>query len=293
MLIGKTFWKNVVIPSILQGIGIITFTKKEINKLQIIENEVYRKILGGKGYTPISILRGDVGSSKMKTRFIESKLVLIKGILAGKNTLTKEILYKTREEKGNKWNQQVDEHLKETNIKFIEIETLTKEEIKKKIRQWDTEEWKIDLESKSSAKIYRTFKTEIKEEKCYDNRFSSVLLFRARSNTLELNARNRFKNLETKCELCENENEDLQHFLVECKGLEHLREKEIMTKGYDEDKEKMVGKILFENQEIEITKGMIEKMWKFRKTKQNKTKTEEKIKEGKTAAGEAEVAVLD
>ena len=138
MLIGKTFWKNVVIPSILQGIGIITFTKKEISKLQSIENEVYRKILGGKGYTPISILRGDVGSSKMRTRFIESKLVMIKGILVGKNTLTKEILYKTREDKGNKWNQQVEEYLKEVNIKFIEINTMTKEKIKQKINQWDT-----------------------------------------------------------------------------------------------------------------------------------------------------------
>ena len=57
---------------------------------------------------------------------------MIKGILVGKNTLTKEILYKTREDKGNKWNQQVEEYLKEVNIKFIEINTMTKEKKKTK-----------------------------------------------------------------------------------------------------------------------------------------------------------------
>ena len=44
MLIGKTFWKNVVLPTILQGVGLMTFTSKEIKKLQVIENGVYRKI---------------------------------------------------------------------------------------------------------------------------------------------------------------------------------------------------------------------------------------------------------
>ena len=268
MLIGKTYWKNVVIPSILQGIGIITFTKKEINELQRIENEVYRKILDAKSYTPISTLRGDVGSSRMRTRFIESKLVLIKGILTGKNTLTREILHKTREEKGNKWNKQLEEYLKEIKMNYMEINTMTKAKIKTRMKQWDTEEWKTDLESKSSAKIYRTFKTEIKEEKSYDNRFSSALLFRARSNTLELNTRNRYKNLDTKCDLCDNENEDLIHFLIDCKNLEHLRDERIMVKCLDENKEQMVGKILFEYEEIEQTKNMVEKMWNFRKGKQ-------------------------
>ena len=118
--------------------------------------------------------------------------------------------------------------------------------------------------------IYRTFKTEIKEEKCYDNRLSSVRLFRARSNTLELNDRNRLKNMDTKCELCDNENEDLTHFLIDCKKFDHLREERIMTKYYVENKEQMIGKILFESEEMEQTKSMIERMWKYRKGKQKK-----------------------
>ena len=79
---------------------------------------------------------------------------------------------------------------------------------------------------------------------------------------------NRYKNLDTKCDLCDNENEDLIHFLIDCKKLEHLRDERIMVKCLDENKEQIVGKILFEYEEIEQTKNMVEKMWNFRKGKQ-------------------------
>ena len=186
--------------------------------------------------------------------------------MTGKNTLTKEILYKIREEKVSNWNKQVEQYLKEVNMRYIEINTLTKTKIKQKMRKWDTEEWEKDLESKSSIKIYRTFKTEIKEGKDYDNRLSSKIIFRARSNTLELNDRNRFKNQNTMCELCEKEKEDLIHFIIDCKKLEHLRDEDIVKKYDDENKEQRVGKMLFENEDME-KKKMIEKMWKYRKGK--------------------------
>ena len=41
MLIGKCYWKDVILPSILQSIEVMNFTKKEINSLQKIENGVY------------------------------------------------------------------------------------------------------------------------------------------------------------------------------------------------------------------------------------------------------------
>ncbi|CAL4088951.1 unnamed protein product [Meganyctiphanes norvegica] len=38
ILIGKTYWKCVILPSLLQNIGIIKFNQKEISNLQTIEN---------------------------------------------------------------------------------------------------------------------------------------------------------------------------------------------------------------------------------------------------------------
>lgn len=133
MLIGKTYWKNVVLPSILQNIGVVSYTNTEIEELQKIENRVYRRILGGIRSTPICVLRGEVGSSMMKTRFIEGKLVYLRSIQTGKNNLVQEILDIIRNERPKvanpkqiTWKHQLNEFLQEVNIKYGEVKTLTK-----------------------------------------------------------------------------------------------------------------------------------------------------------------------
>ena len=271
MLVGKTYWKNVVLPSILQSIGVITYTNTEIGELQEIENGVYRRILGGIRSTPISVLRGEVGSSMVKTRFIEGKLVYLRSIQTGKNSLVKEILEKTRNnpKKGSTrqttWNCQLNHFLQEVNIKFGEIETMSKKEIKQKVRIWDNIKWKEELDSKTSVKIYKNFKAQIKDDGCYDNSFSSNLLFKARSNTLKLKIINRHKKGDISCDLCGDEKEDLVHFLLDCKELDSARNKDIIKEFYDNDKEYMIGKILHSKEEIETVKKMIESMWNHRK----------------------------
>ena len=51
LMIGKVYWKGIVLPMILYGTNIIDFTKKEIQKLQRIGNSVGRKTLGAPSYT--------------------------------------------------------------------------------------------------------------------------------------------------------------------------------------------------------------------------------------------------
>ena len=277
MLIGKTYWKNIVIPSILQSIGVIPYTNTEINELQKIENGVYRKILGGRQNSPICVLRGEIGSSMMKTRFIEGILIYTRSIITGNNSLVQEILDITRNEDKGKlqnqrkvtWKHQLTEYLKEANIRYGELKELKKEDIKKRIREQDTKKWKEELEKKNSVSIYKRFKRKIKDDGCYDNKFSSILLFRARSNTLKLNTENRHRNGNTKCDLCGDEKEDLIHFLLDCKELERKRDEGIMKNYYEPNKEEMTGKILHTSEHIEAVKIMIENMWNYRKAKSN------------------------
>ena len=69
MLVGKTYWKNMIIPKLLHGTGVMSFNAKEIGELQIQENAAYRRILNvRRRNTPISALRGEIGSSLMVTR---------------------------------------------------------------------------------------------------------------------------------------------------------------------------------------------------------------------------------
>ena len=42
LMIGKVYWKSLALPSILYGGNIISLTEQDINKLQVIENGVYR-----------------------------------------------------------------------------------------------------------------------------------------------------------------------------------------------------------------------------------------------------------
>ena len=293
MLVGKTYWKNTVLPSILQNLGVIPYTNTEIKELQEAENSVYRKILGAIRSTPICTLRGEVGSSMMKARFIQAKLGYLRSMVTGENGLVQEILEKIRNEKPKKrkanknkkndtelkkpktctWKSQLIEFLDEINIKYGEIKTMSKEEIKKRVREWDTVKWEEDLNNKKSVKIYKNFKEKIKDDGCYDNKFASKLLFKARSNTLNLNIQKRHQKGDTSCILCEEEKEDLVHFIVNCSKLEDIRDEEIFKESYDENREQMVGKILHNNEKIETVKNMLEEMWKYRsKMKKEKEK---------------------
>jgi len=73
ILIGKTFWKSIVLPTVLYGTSVIDMTKKEIEELQRVENGVYRQILGAAGYTQAAALRGEIGAKSMKARLLEGQ----------------------------------------------------------------------------------------------------------------------------------------------------------------------------------------------------------------------------
>merc|ERR1711909_213930 len=46
VIVGKAMWKMIAIPALLFGRAVVTTTKRNIKKLQIIENRVWRYLLG-------------------------------------------------------------------------------------------------------------------------------------------------------------------------------------------------------------------------------------------------------
>ena len=104
----------------------------------------------------------------------------------------------------SKWWKVSKKYIDDVNLRLGEIENRKKEDLEERIRKWDTEKWKRELENKDSLSIYRAWKKEIKEEKVYDNKYSSVLLFKARTRTLPLNEINRHSNGDVKCTMCGN-----------------------------------------------------------------------------------------
>ena len=156
-------------------------------------------------------------------------------------------------------------------------------EIKEIVKKYDDNKWEEKLRERPSVKIYYSRKKQIKQEKIYDNRWCSVLLFRARANALGLNDRQRHNNVrtegDTKCRLCEEKYENLEHFLINCKKLEEERNPRIMEKNKGNNDENTVGNILFdiEGNDLEDTK---KKMLTRMLNKSKKLEQEGKEKEG-------------
>ena len=155
---------------------------------------------------------------------------------------------------------------------------MSKNAIKKKIREMDNRKWKKDIETKTSLTMYEKHKTEIKEESIYDNRLSTKILFGSRTNTLEINIENRHReNENTKCDLCGKEDETTIHFILECEKLEDKRNKKLIRKYTQKEKEDTLAKILFGKDDTEEIIYMLENIW--RKRTRIKINNEEKEKE--------------
>ena len=177
-----------------------------------------------------------------------------------------------RQDRGNTWNKMLNRYLEEIGISFEEMVAMKPHQIRKKINEYDSKIWEEEMSTKTTLGIYRKFKKGIRDERIYDNRKSSELLFRARSNTLALNIEKRHTGGNTECELCHTGQEDIRHFMLECWTLEDKRNQQLMRKYWRQDKEEMIGEMLFDNKETERVKDMIDKMWHKRQIELKKIK---------------------
>ena len=214
----------------------------------------------------LETLRGEIGASLMASRIMENKILFMKSIDEGGNEMMGKVMRNMKEDISNKWMDNVDGYLRKLGMSRRDVEVMDKKEIKDKINNYDSEMWKSKLRIKKTAKRYYENKDAMKEERIYDNRFSSVLLFRARANVLELNDRQRWTKGDTRCKLCGSQYEDLEHFLLECKELERGRNDELIKKKRITG-EDTVGKVLFEIEDgdLEELKRMLQEMWNIRK----------------------------
>ena len=164
ILVGKTFWKSIAMPSFLYASEILEYTEEELKTLQRIDNQVYRAILGLPIYTASSALRSEIGTSSTKTRDIKNKILFAKHILeAGSNELVKEIFLQQFYDQENKFIKKTKQYMEILDINLAEIENLTIEKLKRKIKEVDTQMWKEEMSGKETLRIYRTYKKDIKE----------------------------------------------------------------------------------------------------------------------------------
>ena len=268
LMIGKTYWKCLALPSILYGTRVMPLTEAEIRKLQTIENGVYRRILSAPRYAPNCTLRGEIGSSLMKSRIMEGHLQFTRDALQGRNQLLKTVISLRAMNTRSKWTKTIKCHLDTLGLTMSALGFLKKGDLKSAVREWDYQEWLLELERKSTLFLYKKSKDEIREETVYDNTPASVILYRSRTNTLPLNDRKRHINGSTVCDICGEEEETLSHFILHCSALsETRREITILQKPYIEDEVHILSHFLFDEDSIIDNKEDLYKLWRSRERK--------------------------
>jgi hypothetical protein len=114
--------------------------------------------------------------------------------------------------------------------------------------------------------MYKKLRKNIEEGSVYDNVYSPVVLFRARTNTLQLEDRRRFGDGCMVCRMCGAEMENLYHFILWCPELGEERSSIVqLQQPYQEDEEDIVGRFLFDEEEMEEKKKSMGQLWKARK----------------------------
>ena len=94
-MMGKTYWKGVVLPSALYGAEVIDMKGEEIDKLQKkkkTENTAMRRILRAPKWAAQGAIRGEIGISNVKPRIARSRLLYLRSLETENNEVLKRIL---------------------------------------------------------------------------------------------------------------------------------------------------------------------------------------------------------
>ena len=145
---------------------------------------------------------------------------------------------------------------------------MDKKSLKRMVKTYDSDVWRRELEDKSSTEYYRAEKKEIRYETCYTNDYSSKIYAKARMNALQLEKQKgkKYKDYNTTCKLCGEEEEEIIHFTVKCKILEGKRNIRVINKNIKDPEERMKD-FLFRNKEYAEVRKVIRDLWVLRNKK--------------------------
>merc|ERR1711909_158543 len=265
VIVGKAMWKMIAIPALLFGRAVVTTTKINIRKLQIIENRVWRYLLGIGGYSTVEALRGEIGASMVKSRIMETMLQYLISTLSSQFSDIKEMMEDTILKGKGRWIKAIEEYRIELGLSWKQLREVDQLSLKRLVKEYDKEEWLKEMRSKPSLRFYIKEKSEIKYDMCYRNSLSSAYYARARTNSLKLEeqvGRGRIE-YDRKCKICGEEVEDIVHFTVKCEKLEGKRNYDLINKNLIDPEERM-RTVLFRNEKRQEVGRMIRDMWILR-----------------------------
>ncbi|KAM7289429.1 hypothetical protein ISCGN_029558 [Ixodes scapularis] len=197
------------------------------------QGDVGRQALGCHGAVATEAVQGDLGWSSFEAREASSKIaydgrlrlmdrcrwakrLFIYTNLTGLRTRWQKRLYQLQHKYGF-FSEPVD----------ASTETLWTSEVRKRVPDYETQQWLQDAQKISTLGVYLANKKTIASEvRLYDNSLGSPFLFEARAGALRtLCYRRRFDNTvtSTTCRVCGVNAETVEHIVLDCARLELSR----------------------------------------------------------------------
>ena len=144
----------MAIPALLFGRAVVTTTKEKIEKIQRLENKIWRCLLGIGGYSTVESLRGEIGASMVKSRIMQTMLMYVVDTLSSKFQNVKDMMLDTIEKEKGKWFKVANGYRNELGISWDDLQKLDKPSLKKLVRLYDTSEWEKGMAKKVSLRFY-------------------------------------------------------------------------------------------------------------------------------------------
>ena len=105
----------------------------------------------------------------MESRVMETQMLYIKDRLTGEFENIKEYMEHDISTERNQWSRTTKKYRKELDLTWEEIMDMDKKRLKSLIKEWYTNQWKKEIETKKSLNWYKEGKHHNKYEECYRN----------------------------------------------------------------------------------------------------------------------------
>ena len=192
----------------------------------------------------------------------------------------KAMMEDTMKVKKGRWYTSIEKYMENLGISWEELKEMSREELKLRVKEYDTKKWKTSLQDMKTQKYYVQGKKKFGYDFCYRNSYDSTFLAKARLNALKLEEQigRGKKGYDTTCKMCKSTKEDIVHFIMDCPALEEVRDYDLMKDTNESSQERMID-LLFRTDRYQEVGCMIRKLWQKRRKLLEYIKEKEEIKE--------------
>ena len=211
---------------------------------------------------------------------MQTMITYVIDTMSGNFLEVKDMMLDTITKGKGKWYRAINDYRNELELSWDDLKSLDKPTLKNLIQIYDTDEWEKGMVRKVSLRFYIQEKNKIKYEFCYRNNRNSLFFARARTNTIKLEE-HKGRGLigyDKTCKICKECNEDIVHFIIDCKKLENIGNYDLIDRNLSSSEEKM-RKLLFRNNRFQEIGNMIKNLWTEREKilETNKKKHQSKL----------------